>query len=263
MERSDYERIFESTMSKAQKVFYPALLARLSKPQPLILTEAYWKSPLRVMVMGRETLNSDDGMPLSAYNPSDTSAFRAFMENELEEFHQFDFGYENKRSLFWKAYQQVCDVLGLRDRRSTAWTNISKVQLIRTHECDRASISSKSISPEDRMSIIRWQTALSRAEIAYAKPHLLIMFTGDMTWIADHYFTVDSEGKPTSSVERLPIADLPEAQTAEIKAPLLEGTRAFFTYHPNARNPGRERVDLLRAAMLNWVRDQMAPAKQL
>lgn len=172
---ANYNQVLNDTIDAASKSLSPEILSRISVPQPINLSDLYWQAPVRVMVMGQETLGVD--RRISAIDTTTANWFDDYQKLEKREFQKCDFGFCTnwKRNPFWLTFQEVADAFEITDRRSLAWSNLSKVQLI---ERIGGSASIMKLKSPDRMQIIRWQNELSRAEIEYAKPDVLIMFTG-------------------------------------------------------------------------------------
>jgi hypothetical protein len=106
------------------------------------------------------------------------------------------------------------------------------------------------------MQAVRWQAALARAEIAYAQPDVVIMFTGGLSWMARCMFG-KADGDTLQSAVICQIADLPWS-TTELLAPELSGIVAVQTYHPAVWQNLRPKADAERIAMLRWTKERLA-----
>ena len=248
-----YKHALKNAIEAAPTSLNPEVLKRVSVPQALFLTEAYRTSPLKVMVMGQETLGVY--RRLAEIDQSSIDWFETYYNTSEQDFNAFDFGFSMKwkRNPFWTAFQEVSDTFGFADRRAVAWSNLSKVQLISPVG---NSVSIKSMTPGDRMQVVRWQAALTRAELAYAKPDVVIMFTGGLSWMARCMFGQSCENKDQSaSLRQLP--GLPWT-TAELLAPGLSGMIAVQTYHPAVWQDLRPKANAERAKMLEWTKQRLA-----
>lgn len=56
---ANYNQVLNDTIDAASKSLSPEILSRISVPQPINLSDLYWQAPVRVMVMGQETLGVD------------------------------------------------------------------------------------------------------------------------------------------------------------------------------------------------------------
>ncbi len=248
-----YKHALKNAIETAPNALDPAVLERISVPQAVFLTDAYHSSALKVMVMGQETLGVQ--RRLAEIDQTVPRWFDAFYETSEREFEAFDFGFSMKwtRNPFWTAFQEVSDTFGLVDRRSVAWSNLSKVQLMSPVG---NSVSIKSMSPRDRMQVVRWQAALAKAELAYAQPDVVIMFTGGLSWMARCMFG-QSDGTKEQAAGLRQLPDLPWS-TAELFAPELSGMIAVQTYHPAVWQNIRPKADAERAKMLEWAKKRLA-----
>jgi hypothetical protein len=141
----------------------------------------------------------------------------------------------------------------LPDRRAVAWSNISKVQLL---DPVGNSASINNLNPAERKEVIRWQTALARAEIAYGQPDVIIMFTGRLSWVAKCMFANDSVDQVEAVIERQ-LLSLPWS-TRELVAPGLAGIVTAQTYHPAVWQNLRPKANAERTVMLQWAKQRTA-----
>jgi hypothetical protein len=237
----------------APSVLPKGVLQRVSVPQATFLTDAYRNSPVKVMVMGQETLGVN--RRLADVDETAPNWFEDFYAASETDFDAFDFGFcmNWKRNPFWTAFQEVSDTFELPDRRAVAWFNISKVQLLDTVG-NSASINN--LNPAERMEVIRWQTALARAEIAYGQPDVIIMFTGRLSWVAKCMFANDSVDQVEAVIERQ-LLSLPWS-TRELVAPGLAGIVTAQTYHPAVWQNLRPKANAERTVMLQWAKQRTA-----
>jgi hypothetical protein len=248
-----YKLALKTAIETAPAALDASVLQRISVPQSIFLTDAYHNASIKVMVMGQETLGVH--RRLADIDQTRRDWFNDFYSTSQQEFDVFDFGFSMnwKRNPFWTAFQEVSDTFDLPDRRAVAWSNLSKVQLIGPIG---NSVSIKHMSPSERMQVVRWQTDLARAEIAFARPDVLVMFTGGLSWMARCMFGTDNGDKVEGAIVRQ-VADLP-GSTAELLAPQLSGTIVVQTYHPAVWQNLRSKADSERAALLQWTKHRIA-----
>jgi hypothetical protein len=225
----------------------PDTVAAICEPQVLFLTEEYRNAPVRVMVVGQETGDAEKWLKEAV-----SEGAEAMIARQRRSFEDFDFaiGTPHDRSPFWRGYDEVCTAFGLSSRRATAWTNISKVQL---GEAVGSSVSIESLSAEARMEIVRWQQAMARAEIEYAKPDVIVHVTGGMRWLAGHLYKSDPLAD-RSDVLFNPI-DGAGNTTGSITAPFLGDAVSVYTYHPNGgrTSEAKARTASERKLALDWA----------
>lgn len=246
---TDYREAFKATLESSPTLGIN-LESRLSTVHALALTEDYLTSPLKIMIMGQETAGNHDRLDAidrSVSNWQDTQFERA-----VAGVRDFDYGYDKSQgsSLWWSAYQEICDHFGLNSRRATAWSNISKVQL---WDASAGSVSIYNLSSDDQMAILKWQKQLFLSEIDYAQPDIIIMLTGRMSWMACHLFDqLDGGGL----AEKVRIEGAPD-NTMGLRSTSLPNAVAGFTLHPGARTSTDEKARL-RALLISWLEEARA-----
>jgi hypothetical protein len=149
---ASYKLALKKTIEAAPSGLSQGVLQRVSVPQATFLTNAYRNSPVKVMVMGQETLGVN--RRLADVDETVPNWFEDFYAASETDFDTFDFGFcmNWKRNPFWTAFQEVSDTFELPDRRAVAWSNISKVQLL---DPVGNSASIINLNPAERMEIIR------------------------------------------------------------------------------------------------------------
>jgi len=223
-------------------------VAALSEPQVLFLTEEYRSAPVRVMIVGQETA----GIEVPLANTA-AEGIGSLLERQRNDFIAFDYNKNYPTRPFWRGYDEVCAAFGLTSRRAAAWTNISKVQLF---DGKGGSVSIEGLNPKARMEIIQWQRAMSRAEIEYAKPDVIVHFTGGMHWVAGHLYR--SDGKPSDvSFERIEGAG---DVTGYMTAPFLGDIVSVYTYHPagGRTSEAKAKTSYERRLALDWAATRLA-----
>lgn len=228
----------------------PETVAAICEPQVLFLTEEYRKAPVRVMIVGQETRDAEKWL-----NEAVVEGGNAMIERQRQSFEKYDFAIagSHDNNPFWRGYDDVCEAFGLSSRRATAWTNVSKVQLGKAID---GSFSISKLSSPAQMQIIRWQRAMARAEIEYARPDIIVWFTGGMRWMIGHLYKTNIEMIGTDvgfhSIEGA--AD----STGYVSAPFLGDAISVFTYHPHAGRRGDAKLRTIRerAAALQWASDR-------
>ncbi|ANL23012.1 hypothetical protein AMJ96_CH03336 [Rhizobium sp. N113] len=221
----------------------PETVGALSEPQILFLTEQYRSAPVRVMVVGQETAGIEVPLANTAVEGVDS-----LLERQRKDFISFDYNKHYSTGPFWRGYDEVCTAFGLTSRRAAAWTNISKVQL---YDGKGGSVSIEGLAAEARMEIIRWQRAMARAEIEYAKPDVIVHFTGRMRWVAGHLYGTDHK-RPDVIYHQI---DGAGDVTGHMTAPFLGDTIAVYTYHPagGRTSEAKTRTSNERRLALEWA----------
>lgn len=226
-----------------------ATAQNICEPQVLFLTEEYMESPIRVLIMGQETAGVE--IPL---HQAAAEGMNRMIERQRESFEKFNFGM-GYSGPFWRAYDEVCRTFGLTSRRAAAWTNICKVQLI---DPISGSVSVEKLGSNGCMEVVNWQRMMARAEMRYAQPDVIVMFTGGMKWMARHLYKSD----PNSSVLDVDFVNISgcSPMTVSISAEVLNGALAVSTYHPNGGRTAAAKAQTKddRELALEWLRDQHA-----
>lgn len=163
-----YRRMFERKAADAH-AFEPGLLSIISRPIAISLSEEYLNSSVRLMIMGQETHKLQDAM--TGLDP-----VRTYLEG-VASYRRFDFaeGGEpaQRRSPFWTAFRRVCREFDVAEPRGAAWSNLVKVQC-----SSGGSAAFTAIPNEHRDTLLEWQRELFEAELSYARPKKLMLFTG-------------------------------------------------------------------------------------
>jgi hypothetical protein len=233
----------------------PETVAAICEPQVLFLTEEYRNAPVRLMIVGQETRDAEKWLNVAVAEGSDEMIAR-----QRRSFETYDFGIAtpHEQNPFWRGYDDVCKAFGLSSRRATSWTNVSKVQL---GEAVGGSFSISKLSSAAQMEVVRWQRAMARAELEYAKPDVIVWFTGGMRWMMGHLYKTDVEAAGTDvAFHRINgIA----GSTGHLSAPFLGDAISVFTYHPHAGRHGDAKTRTLheRAAALRWASDRYSKAR--
>jgi hypothetical protein len=245
----EYEKAYRTTVLRAKAGLGEQLFPKVSSLQFSYLGEEYRSAATRVMVMGQETYGVYSSLDGDLAAGGDWYERRA--ERARAEFEKFNYGIGTsvERSPFWRGYDEVVRAFDLSGRSSIAWSNLVKVQLV-DHVGGSFSISK--LSPEERMKIVRWQRDLALAEIEYAKPHVIVMLTGALTWVASHLYS-----SPHAAVELAPIPGL-SSSSGQIKAAPFNASVVAFTYHPAAlrSTEGKAKVTAERSQVIAWARAQ-------
>jgi hypothetical protein len=244
-----YRKSFKDTL-ELSRTLSSELESRLSTIQALVLSEEYLAAPLKVMIMGQET--AGNYAPLNAVDRNAPNWQEIELERALkDERDSLNSPFLDKgASSWWRAYREICDNFGLISPRSAAWTNISKVQLLD----DRAgSVSIYNLRAADKMEVLRWQKRLIRAEIEYAKPDVIMMLTGGMSWMALHLFDQLETGKLAGKMK----IEGASENTMGLRSDSLANTVAGFTLHPGARTSNDEKARL-RTLLVDWLKASRA-----
>ena len=251
MTAADYRNEYVRTARQARAELTPVAFDAVSTLQPMALTEDYWKSGLRVMVMGQETRHNYRA--LSSSWADDDSAANDLFDEEMARATDFDFAYgkEQEDSLFWVAFQEVCDRFGLESRRCCAFTNVYKVQLLSQYK-GRKGLSPSTLGSVDAMSVVRWERRLLRAEIAYAAPDVLVMFTGHLGWVAAENFNSDEQRRRGARAHFIPLEG-GGSNAGRLVSSFLSGIVNGQTSHPCAIRSAEE-LAAERALLLDRLR---------
>ena len=225
----------------------PETAAAICEPQILFLTDEYRNAPVRVMIVGQETRDAEKWLSEVVREGSD-----AMIAGQRKRFETNNFGIAtaHDKNPFWRGCDDVCEVFDLTSRRSIAWTNISKVQL---GESIGNSFSISKLSSAAQMEIVRWQRAMARAEIEYAKPDVIVFFTGGMRWMTRHLYQTDVSASVTDvCLERI---EGTTKNTGYLSAPFMRNTISVFTNHPHAgrSSEAKSRTVNERMAALRWA----------
>lgn len=211
------------------------LLARLSPPLLLHPTVRWKEAPVRVLIVGQETLGW--GFETGSYYDWPYSSIWSFedfltvpdsVEAMIHGYKVFEFSRyqpENYRSPFWRAYRQVRhkfdnEIDGL--ETAVLWTNIFRMSL------DGGSVV-KGGTPEEIKSIQIATHGLLRYEIEILKPDVVLFFTGP-----DYNDVLYSEFK---DVQLQDFNGYDLSRTSWIAHPSLPLV-SIRTYHPGYLNRG-------------------------
>jgi hypothetical protein len=74
-------------------------------------------------------------------------------------------GTSQRGSPFWRAFREVCEVVGVSAPRGTAWSNVVKVKKVTEGDTSFLKLSAK-----HRVNVLDWQYSLFKAEMAMFKP---------------------------------------------------------------------------------------------
>lgn len=213
------------------------ILQKVSTPFIPIITHEYKNAPVKVMVVGQETLGMEDAF-------STIVSVDDYINQRIDFFNEFNFGENVRNSHFWYAFDEVVKYFNLPSRRHAYWTNLHKFQLV---ERKGSSVSISKLSSKDIMSMINMQHDLFLAEIKDTKPDIIIYFTGGQTWVLDHYL---NNGK------KLDIKAIDErSHLGIIQTEFLHCPIAVCTDHPGRRGYTQAIVDH-RANLLKYAADK-------
>ena len=237
IDQGAYRRTYFEAIASAPSDMPEELYRLLSTPMACALTQEFLNSPRRVLVLGQETFENDQGL-------AQCNAFNAW-SRQIGGYIAFDYAYggtsQQASGRFWTAFDEITAALGLENRRSLAWSNLVKVQLL---DGTKTSVSISNLPAEDQMAVVRWQRNLFRAELEHVSPDGILFLTGDLHWVAKHMFDghrlIPREGFEIVQIEGL---DIPMAKT----------------WHPNARK-WRSVVDA-RAAAISYLRTDPPPLR--
>lgn len=225
----------------------PETIAAICEPQVLFLTEEYRNAPVRVMIVGQETRDAEKWLSEAV-----AEGGNAMIARQRRSFEKYDFAIagSHDNNPFWRGYDDVCEAFALSSRRATAWTNISKVQL---GEAIGNSFSISKLPSAAQMEVVRWQRAMARAELEYAKPDVIVFFTGGMRWMAGHLYKTDLDSNSTDvGFHRI---DGTLDSTGYLSAPSMKDTIPVFTSHPHAGRTSEAKLRTVndRMAALAWA----------
>jgi hypothetical protein len=222
----------------------PDTVAAICEPQMLFVTEEYRAAPVRVMIVGQETGDADKWLTEVV-----EEGYDAMIARRRHRFAEVDFCRRASFSPFWRGYDDVCTAFGV-SRSATAWTNICKVQL---GEAVAGSVSMMKLSAEARMEIVRWQRMMTLAELEYAKPDVIVHFTGGMQWIAGHLYRSNALSKRSDVVEH--VIEGAGPSSGFMTAPLLGRAISVFTSHPNGGRTSEGKAGIVsdRRVVLDWA----------
>ncbi|MGQ3241671.1 hypothetical protein [Shinella sp.] len=225
----------------------------------LVLTNEYYEAPVKLIILDQETLGVET--PLSTIPHADDADFDQFVKRVEAEFSGFDFalGSRWERTPFWTGFQEACDAFGLKSRRDAAWSNVAKVQTI---GAVKGGVSINALDPQVRAEIVKWQRPIALAEIAYAQPDAILLFTGDLTWIAENTFRSTVDWTLRTDLAKGQIGELP-ATSGTLTAPLLDSLPVAYTYHPNALRTAEDKAKVRehRTTVIRWLTDRVANQK--
>ncbi|MEH2701554.1 hypothetical protein DXU03_31180 [Rhizobium johnstonii] len=227
------------------------IIQLLSIPQATIVTEEYLEAPVKVMIMGQETYNEELSLRdlYRADGHHDEVAFESYFKAYQASFKDFDFGERYPHLPFWKAWNEVVELFELPSRRSIVWSNLSKVQLLRAR---KESYSVAKLPSAKAAPVVRWQKHLARAELNLVRPNIIIMFTSDNTWMAEHMYG-DKGFNSDRQVSFAQIPDLPET-TRRVIIPDHPNVMAVATYHPNVRPQYKAKAMAERKIMFDTLK---------
>ena len=225
----------------------PETVAAICEPQVLFLTDEYRNAPVRVMIVGQETRDAEKWL-----NEAVAEGGNAMIERQRRSFEKYDFAIagSHDNNPFWRGYDDVCEAFGLSSRRATAWTNVSKVQL---GEAIGNSFSISKLPSAVQMEVMLWQRAMARAELEFAKPDVIVFFTGGMRWMAGHLYKTDLNSNSTDvGYHRI---DGTSASAGFLSAPFLKDTIPVFMSHPHAGRTSEAKLRTVneRIAALRWA----------
>lgn len=122
----------------------------LSGPTLMYITDKYYKSPTKLMIIGQQTF----GWPVGD------------IEKLMNFYREFNFGEKYYSSPFWNITKKVTEIIGI-SRDAIAWTNLVKCDLNETRP---------SQCIED---LIQGSFPVLEKEIEILSPDIIIFFTGN------------------------------------------------------------------------------------
>ena len=230
-------KAFEDIITNRGTYLSEELLQKVSTPFIPLMTHEYKNAPVKVMIVGQETLGMEDAF-------STIVSVDDYINESIESFNKFNFGEDLRNSHFWYAFDEVVKYFNLPSRRHAYWTNLHKFQLI---ENDGDSVSISKLPSKDIMTMIHMQRELFLAEIKDTKPDIIIYFTGGQTWVLDHYLNNGKKLAVKAIDER---SHLGIIQTEFLHCPI-----AICTDHPGRRGYTQAIVDH-RANLLKYAADK-------
>ncbi len=236
---SDYLNAYEQMVNNAPSALSAEVFDALSIPHLLSLTVEYRKAPVRVLVFGQETYGVETR--LADMDTHSEDWLQRAVKHAQDETAKFNFavGSSVENSPFWTGYQEIVELFGLSGRQAVGWSNIVKVQTVATGSEATRSISK--FGAEEKGQVIQWQRDLLRAEIAYARPHLIVMFTGGLTWLARETFRTKPWNAQDCDLKMVPFDGLNE-NSGQMTAPLFGDAITVYTYHPAALRTAEEKA---------------------
>lgn len=167
----------------------------LSGPTVMDISDAYFTSHTKLMIVGQQTYGWERGN----------------LEALLQAYRDFNFGEDWYRSPFWNMTSKIADILGI-SRHSIAWTNLVK--------CDYKS----GRPPKDIEEKIQTAFPVLQKEISILSPDVLIFFTGPNY---DERLKVSLPGTFLDAVSSHKPRFLSRISNPRLPA------NSFRTYHPN------------------------------
>ena len=191
----------------------------LSVPQAVVLHSRYFRARNRILVMGQET--SQNWTPLLA-PPDESDWARRAWAGQVGNVIDFDYGYGHAaaQNPFWQAFEQIRDIFGLPCRRSLAWSNIWKVQLLQAIN-GRYLIGALCTGWQHQVR--EWQRRLFLAEMRYVAPDAIMFLTGGEHYVLSHMYPPAAGFQHQGDWQPVTINGL--------------DVPAAWTHHPNAHVP--------------------------
>ena len=171
---SDYRQNYFDAIAHAPIVLGPDISVATSRPQSVAMSSRYEEQNLKLLILGQETF--ENFSLLSAHIPFHDWAF------SIGESIAFDFANGGDRQgsgPFWTAYDTFRRKFGHQDRRSIAWSNPSKSQLLKPVGGRVSSRLHNRLGFEDYAN---WQRRLFRNEMRFLSPHGVLAFIGIASW---------------------------------------------------------------------------------
>jgi len=179
----------------------------LSAPTVIDISDAYFNSPKRLMIIGQQTYDWGTGT----------------LDFMLKDYGDFNFGERYYSTPFWNVISKVAKILGV-DRYAIAWTNLVK--------CDYKCDSKKGRPPKKIEVEVQEAFPVLADEISILAPDIIIFFTGPQ------YDDRLKKSLPGSTFEK--VRNYDPRQLAKISNPNLPA-KSIRTYHPNyLRRSGKE-----------------------
>jgi len=180
----------------------------LSAPTVMDISDAYFNSPKRLMIIGQQTYGWGTGT----------------LDFMLKDYRDFNFGENYRSTPFWNVTSKVAKILGV-DRYAIAWTNLVK--------CDYK----KDRPPKNIESEIQEAFPVLADEISILAPDIIIFFTGP------RYDDRLEKSLPGSTFEK--VRNYDPRQLAKISNPNLPA-KSIRAYHPNYLQRSGKENDFLR-----------------